>query len=182
MKSRHRHVFRPDPLAFFLTWTTYGTWLPGDSRGWTDAAGSMHTAAPRLARAARRVMHGPAIGLSVSQRQRVEQAIVEHAAVRGWRLHAVQCRTAHVHVVVTATGVSPETIMAQFKAWSTRALNAMRDVQSVSHGERVWTRGGSMRRIDEEEGLDAVVRYVVECQDGGRYGAGREPLPRTCKP
>ena len=23
-----------EPLAFFLTWTTYGTWLPGDERGW----------------------------------------------------------------------------------------------------------------------------------------------------
>jgi len=23
-----------DPLAFFLTWTKYGSWLPGDERGW----------------------------------------------------------------------------------------------------------------------------------------------------
>ena len=23
-----------EPLAYFLTWTTYGTWLPGDERGW----------------------------------------------------------------------------------------------------------------------------------------------------
>jgi hypothetical protein len=22
------------PLAYFLIWTTYGTWLPGDERGW----------------------------------------------------------------------------------------------------------------------------------------------------
>ncbi len=172
MQPPFRHVFRPDPLAFFLTWTTYGTWLPGDSRGWTDGAGSMHTAAPQLARAAQRAMNGPAIGLSVSQRRRVEQSIVQHAAVRGWTLHAVQCRTTHVHVVVTATGVAPETIMAQFKAWGTRALNAMRDRQSESHG-RVWTRGGSMRRIYDDEGLAAVVVYVVECQDGGRYEAGR---------
>jgi REP element-mobilizing transposase RayT len=172
MQPPLRHVFRPDPLALFLTWTTYGTWLPGDSRGWTDGAGSMHTAAPQLARAALRAMNGPAVGLSVSQRQRVEQSIVKHAAVRGWTLHAVQCRTAHVHVVVTATGVSPETVMAQFKAWSTRALNAMRDMKSESRG-RVWTRGGSTRRIYDDEGLAAVVMYVVECQDGGRYEAGR---------
>ena len=25
-----------DPIAFFLTWVTYGTWLPGDARGWVD--------------------------------------------------------------------------------------------------------------------------------------------------
>ena len=24
----------PEPLAYFLTWSTYGTWLPGDERGW----------------------------------------------------------------------------------------------------------------------------------------------------
>ena len=24
----------PEPLAYYLTWTTYGTWLPGDERGW----------------------------------------------------------------------------------------------------------------------------------------------------
>lgn len=23
-----------EPLAYFITWTTYGTWLPGDPRGW----------------------------------------------------------------------------------------------------------------------------------------------------
>jgi hypothetical protein len=25
-----------DPLGFFLTWVTYGTWLPGDARGWVE--------------------------------------------------------------------------------------------------------------------------------------------------
>lgn len=25
-----------DPIAYFLTWVTYGTWLPGDERGWVD--------------------------------------------------------------------------------------------------------------------------------------------------
>ena len=28
----------PDPLAYFLTWSTYGTWLPGDARGWIEYA------------------------------------------------------------------------------------------------------------------------------------------------
>ncbi len=27
--------FNPgEPLGYFITWTTYGTWLPGDERGW----------------------------------------------------------------------------------------------------------------------------------------------------
>ena len=28
-----------DPLALFLTWTTYGLWLPGDERGWVEKPG-----------------------------------------------------------------------------------------------------------------------------------------------
>ena len=31
-----RQCMQP-PLAYFLTWTTYGTWLPGDERGWIEA-------------------------------------------------------------------------------------------------------------------------------------------------
>ena len=32
-------IFNTDePMAYFITWTTYGTWLPGDERGhWSDA-------------------------------------------------------------------------------------------------------------------------------------------------
>jgi hypothetical protein len=26
-----------NPLAFHLIWTTYGTWLPGDGRGWIQS-------------------------------------------------------------------------------------------------------------------------------------------------
>jgi hypothetical protein len=28
-----------DPIGYFLTWVTYGTWLPGDARGWVEYQG-----------------------------------------------------------------------------------------------------------------------------------------------
>ena len=37
MTGRNNEPPLPEPLAYFLTWTTYGTWLPGDDRGWTDS-------------------------------------------------------------------------------------------------------------------------------------------------
>ena len=33
-RGRENEPPMPDPLAYFLTWPTYGTWLPGDERGW----------------------------------------------------------------------------------------------------------------------------------------------------
>ena len=39
---------RGEPLAYFLTWTTYGTWLPGDERGWVAKPGEMRITGPRI--------------------------------------------------------------------------------------------------------------------------------------
>jgi hypothetical protein len=25
-----------DPIGYFLTWVTYGTWSPGDAKGWVE--------------------------------------------------------------------------------------------------------------------------------------------------
>src|SRR4051812_6675116 len=34
--SRIHEPPMPDPLAYFITWVTYGTWLPGDECGWVE--------------------------------------------------------------------------------------------------------------------------------------------------
>ena len=56
-------IAQPGPLAYFLTWTTYGSWLPGDERGWVDGRGGMHLAEPSRAVAARRSMKEAAVFL-----------------------------------------------------------------------------------------------------------------------
>jgi hypothetical protein len=91
-----------DAIAFFLTWTAYGSWLPGDDRGWVDGTGQVRLAEPlRKAVALRRMAEGIVL-LDVDQRVAVEDAIVAHARLRGWHLHGVACRRQHVHVVVSA--------------------------------------------------------------------------------
>jgi hypothetical protein len=34
--SRSNEPPLPMALVYFLTWPTYGTWLPGDERGWVE--------------------------------------------------------------------------------------------------------------------------------------------------
>jgi hypothetical protein len=153
-------IYRPDPVAFFLTWTTYGSWMPGDARGWADDRGVIRDPNARLARVAARLMRGPSVVLSFAQRDIVARAIHEHCDFRGWTLHAATCRTAHVHVVVSATECKPDGVLGSIKARCSRQL---------SHGAKAprtwWTRGGSMRRIYDMRALENVVAYVVECQD-----------------
>ena len=45
-----------DPLAFFITWTTYGTWLPGDDRGWVKWHQGHQPRDKRLRRAAEKLL------------------------------------------------------------------------------------------------------------------------------
>ncbi len=97
-----------DPLAYFITWTTYGSWLPGDERGWVVKPG--HFMAPEQQREvrARALMTDVELTLDREQRELVEQTVADHCRHRGWYLHRVSCRTQHVHVVVTAPNREPQ--------------------------------------------------------------------------
>jgi REP element-mobilizing transposase RayT len=112
-----------DPIAYFITWTTYGTWLPGDQRGWVER-GSWEPQLPNLYRErhARSMMTEDAVVLTSEQRPVVDQVIVEHCRIRNWFLHARNVRTNHVHVVVSAM-VDPKVVREQFKAWASRRLS-----------------------------------------------------------
>ena len=150
-----------EPLAYFLTWTTYGTWLPGDERGWSRKHEFDIQCPSRLfVEMAQSRMKEPAFFLDDPSRRVVEDTIRKHCAVRTWQLHAVNALTNHVHVVVTAVGYEPETVRDQFKAWCTRRLKASETART-----KFWTEGGSCRWINQEADLEAAVSYVIEAQD-----------------
>src|SRR5262249_22535267 len=95
------------PLAYFITFHSYGTWLPGDRRGSVDAhhnaPGTPYVGgyASRLGSCARRLEQAPVI-LCDAERSVVVRTIQEVCTHRGWVLRAVHVRTNHVHVVVRA--------------------------------------------------------------------------------
>ena len=106
-----------------------------------------------------------AVTLDSSQRGLVEKTIADHCAIRGWTLHAVNCRSNHVHVVVTAPGRAIEIPREQFKAWCTRKLKEKEQVQrSALVRENWWTERGWDVYIDDEEHLQQVIAYVMEGQ------------------
>lgn len=96
-------------LAYFITFSTYGTWLPGTAkgRGSVDRRHNVY-GTPFLApdegrqdRAARR-MTGPPYILGETARTIVRDAIVELCKEANWTLLALHVRTNHVHVVLSA--------------------------------------------------------------------------------
>src|SRR5438105_11831429 len=79
----------PEPLAYFLTWPTYGTWLPGDERGWVQYRHGMQRPDPIREREASARMTEDACRLDHDQRRLVEATIADHCRIRGWTLSAV---------------------------------------------------------------------------------------------
>jgi REP element-mobilizing transposase RayT len=141
----------------------YGTWLPGDERGWVWRAKGFRLPNPDKERAARRRMMEPPCVLDQQQRQVVEKTITEHCGIRGWKLYALNCRPKHVHVVVAADR-EPEEVRDQLKAWCTRKLKEFEQSRNGVGRNRWWTERGSQRYIGDEESLEAVIRYVMEFQ------------------
>jgi REP element-mobilizing transposase RayT len=153
------------PLAYFITFHTYGTWLPGDEEGSVDDAHNapgtpMLPPDPRRAAQARDLMDQPAYTLDAPRRNLVLQAIHEVCAYRGWDLLAAHVRTNHVHVVVRAD-LAPEKAMTDFKAYASRKLN---DAGLDQPERKRWTRHGSTRYIWSPAHMAAAINYVVHKQ------------------
>jgi REP element-mobilizing transposase RayT len=154
-----------DPIAYFLTWVTYGTWPPGDARGWVEYRRGWQLPDPIRELEAKARMSEDACILKPEQRLAVERQIAETCAHRGWTLHTVNCRSNHIHVVVTADRVIPKKIRSDLKAWATRTLKTKFD----STRKNWWAERGSVRYINREDDLEAAILYVRDAQDPDRY-------------
>jgi REP element-mobilizing transposase RayT len=174
----------PAPLAYFLSWRCYGTWLRGDSRGAVDAFhNKVNTPkiTPNRARVAsdQSRMASESVSLSAQEQTGVEAIIRRHADFRGWGVLAVHVGQSHVHVVVqTRSDKAPEQVMTEFKAWATRAL---RELGTRSENEAIWAEHGSTRWINDPETLAAAVDYVTRLQ-AGPHAQLRLERPRHGQP
>ena len=148
-----------EPIAYFLTWTTYGTWLSGDDRGWVDHkdAGAHVPYKPAnvaLSAAMTKAMGQEAVRFSERQRTTVEESIRESCRLNNWTVHALGVRSNHVHVVLSSGNAAPEKVMTHLKAYASRALN------DIFGPRRWWTRHGSTRYVKTASSLFKAVEYV----------------------
>ncbi len=96
-----------EPLAYLITFRTYGTWLPGDERGSIDKYHNRYGSPRAVASEERentqasRLKSAPFL-LNAAARKQVEDAIREVCRHRGWIIIAIHVRTNHVHIVIAA--------------------------------------------------------------------------------
>jgi REP element-mobilizing transposase RayT len=164
--SRDHEPPLPEPLGYLITWTTYGSWLPGDERGWVLVGHGPQPADAARKQKAQDLMTEEALVLDQEQRELVDKTVAEHCRIRNWDLHIVNCRTNHVHIVVTAD-CDPEIVRDQLKAWCTRRLKELARKNGTQVNRRTgklrlkwWTEGGSIRALNYERALEDAIEYV----------------------
>ncbi len=103
------HKYNPiGPAAYFLTFHTYGTWFHGDERGSIDRkkhnipGTPILSPDPALVKLERTRLKQPPVTFTPSQRKSINSTIHEVITYKNWILHAINVRTEHVHVVITA--------------------------------------------------------------------------------
>jgi REP element-mobilizing transposase RayT len=156
------------PLAYFISFRCYGTWLHGDERGSVDRSHNIY-GTPMLRpdekrrQEMRSTMKRDPVELTAILRSAVEEGVRETCDKRGWALRAINVRTNHVHCVVTAEG-KPELVMNAFKANATRMMVKSGAWQP---GIKPWSRHGSTRYLWTETSVDRAIDYVINGQGQG---------------
>jgi REP element-mobilizing transposase RayT len=153
------------PLAYFITYSTYGTWLHGRDGGSVDRRHNiigtpLLAPDPRMEVRRRHALRQETYSLDEPRREVVLRTLVEVCEHRRWTLHAAHVRTTHVHLVVAAAQ-PPEKVMADLKAWSSRRL---REAYGEEGDRDRCTQHGSTRYLNDAKSLDAAVAYVVDEQ------------------
>jgi REP element-mobilizing transposase RayT len=174
---------------WLLTWRTYGTWLPGDERGFVDPVldeqghrvihnipgTPLDAANPHLHDYSRAIMKGPAVYLNRDQAAVLLEQFQETARYRNWQLLAVAILPNHVHLIVGVNeDPDPSTLLRDFKSYGSRRLNQRWPVPT---SKTWWAESGSRRILKTEEHRIQAVQYVLQQAGALLIWESLEPRP-----
>lgn len=125
------------PLAYLISFRTYGTWLHGDNRGSTSRKQNMYGTPhldhnPQLLRAELKQLQHPPIKLDSKQRPVVEEAVRE--------------------------------VCANLQAFQSYATRKLRRAGLLRQDVKPWARHGSTPYLWKERHVERAIDYVVNGQ------------------
>lgn len=140
-------------LGYMVTWTTYGTWLQGDKRGFVRK-GKILRASTKLEQDNRKRQSSDKVSLTQEQREIVRNSVLREAESIKENVLAISVRSSHIHTVIEGGGKPISTVVNRFK---TAAYYALKE---CGFEGKVWTNGYDRRFCFSERELKARVDYV----------------------
>jgi REP element-mobilizing transposase RayT len=145
-------------VGYMITWTTYGSWLPGDERGYVDN-GKILLGNPTVLQRNRKRQKLPVVKLNKNEKQIVKQIIFSEAAKIIHKIEALAVYSNHIHLLARPHTKSIEELASRYKSITTRAL------WQQGRRARIWTRGYDKRFCFTEEQFAARIKYIKNHHD-----------------
>lgn len=140
-------------IGYMITFTTYGTWLQGDERGWVKE-GIIYEENEGLRSVNESNLKGEAVRLGKREKEIVREAICRKAEAQREEILAISVWSNHVHIVQKYNGRPIEKAVRIYKNTATAAL------RRAGVEGRLWTSGFDRRFCFSEKELRARVDYV----------------------
>jgi REP element-mobilizing transposase RayT len=145
-------------VGYMVTWTTYGSWLPGDKRGYVDN-GKILSGNVKILQRNRKRQKAPVVKLNAQEEEIVKQTIYAEAEKIDHKIEALVVYSNHIHLLALPHTESIEEVVGRYKSVTIRAL-----WQRGRKG-RIWTKGYDKRFCYSEPELAARIRYVQNHHD-----------------
>lgn len=136
-----------------ITWTTYGSWVQGDSRGFVKE-GKIHPGNKKLANLSRRELSQDPVKLSKIHRQQAANAIFEKARKLNQKICALWVSSNHIHIVTEYTATPISEVVKHYKNAAQVALREM------GLKGRIWTKGFDKRYCFDKKSLQNRINYI----------------------
>ncbi len=184
----------PEGKWWLVTCTTFGTWLPGDPRGFQTWRGREYVPPPkRYAKpgeptyrakdyaatheATRNSMTEPPVSINADQRRITVRAIVDDLADTTVLPAILAVGDVHFHLLAKFGSLRIRTMLGRFKAAATRELH-LYNVES----NRVWTCGCHMKSKGTRDEFIAAFRYLARHEtEDCLVHVWRENYPDDCR-
>ena len=141
-------------IGYMLTWTTYGSWLQGDERGWAKNGRVLQPDIRLYLTNKQKLKHKP-VKLNESQRRLVQEIIFAESKKINHRIYAFAVCSNHVHIVAEPCSESISRIVQRYKRVSTYTL------QKNGFDGKVWTKGYDKRYCFDVKDLKNLINYVL---------------------
>jgi len=145
-------------IGYMVTWTTYGSWLQGDKRGYVKS-GRILPGSTKIKDANRKLQRNEMVILTPKESQIVRNAILTEAKRIGQTIEAITVCSNHVHLVARPCSQSIEQVVSRYKNV------AMFELCTNARTRRIWTRSFDKRFCFTEDELVGRIKYVRNHRD-----------------
>ena len=149
----------PELIGYMATWNTYGSWKPGDDRGYVNNQGQTLKGNKGLLQISTEKQKCPIVKLNKQEKKIAEQVIFAEAEKIGHKIIALAVCTNHVHLLSKPHQQSIESIIGRYKSITTRAF------WKYGRKGKIWARGFDKQFCRSIKELTARINYVQKHND-----------------